>query len=109
MITYDENENVAQKLNYENDVLSGPAEFYQDGSPVMYAQFENGVLNGPATFFVNGSKSAETIFKDGVINGVFTSFDMLGRIIREANYVDGQMDGDCYTYYPDGIVQEKAF
>ena len=47
----------------------------------------------------NGSSIVEEA-ANGVINGVFTSFDRLGRIIREASYVNGQMDGNCYTYYP---------
>jgi len=109
MIIYDDNERIAQKLNYENNKLSGSAEFYQDGVPLMYSQFQNGVLNGPAILFVDGIKSGETTFKNGVIDGIFASFDKQGRIIREATYVNGKMEGDCYLYYPDGIVQEKSF
>ena len=75
MVIYDNNEQVAQKLNYEDNVLSGPAEFYQDGVPLMYTQFQNGTINGPATLFNKGIKSAETTFKNGVIEGIFVSFD----------------------------------
>lgn len=107
-VIYDSKGNISCKLQYDEGVLSGPAEFYNDGSPLMFCSFKNGKQEGEATFFNNGTKSAKAFFRNGVFEGEFTSYDSDGNIIRVAEYVGGQQHGLCQAFYPDGTLLEQS-
>lgn len=107
-VIYDGDGNVSCKVNYEDGVLSGPAEFFMNGVPLMYTTFKDGKQEGEATFFTNGVKSATAFFKNGLFNGDFTSFDAEGHVIRIAEYVDGKQHGSCQVFYPDGTILEQS-
>jgi antitoxin component YwqK of YwqJK toxin-antitoxin module len=105
---FDENGQLANKLNYDSGQLSGPAEFFFAGKPTMIASFANGKLEGEATLFSNGVKVGVTNFKDGLFDGEFTSFDNVGNVIRVATYAGGLQNGECKTFYPDGTLMEHS-
>lgn len=107
-VIYDEKGSIACKLKYEEGILSGPAEFYSNGSPLMFCTFIDGKQEGEATFFNNGSKSAKAFFKNGVFEGDFTSYDPDGNVIRVAEYVGGKQHGLCQSFYPDGTLLEQS-
>lgn len=66
-IMYDENGNIAHKLNYKDGVLDGPAEFYQDGELIMSTSFENNEMSGKTTFFMDGVESSAITLKNGTV------------------------------------------
>ena len=107
-VIYDVDGNISCKVNYENGVLSGTAEFFMNGAPLMYTAFKDGQQEGEAIFFTNGVKTATAFFKNGLFNGDFTSFDTEGHIIRVTEYVDGKQHGSCQVFYPDGTILEQS-
>ncbi|MDR2067641.1 MAG: hypothetical protein LBP41_01470 [Holosporaceae bacterium] len=109
MVIFDENEKTACKLNYENGLLSGPAEFFLAEQPLMLTFFKNGVQEGETTFFSNGVKVGTVNFLNGAFEGEFTSFDGEGNVIRTAAYSGGLQNGECKAFYPDGVLMEHSF
>ncbi len=107
-VIYDANGNIAYKVNYVDGVLSGAAEFFSDGLPLMITAFKDGKQEGETTFFSNGVKSATVTYKNGLFEGDFTSFDADGNITRVAEYVGGKQHGTCQVFYPDGTLLEQS-
>lgn len=107
-VIYDSDGNVSYKVNYDDGVLSGPAEFFTDNTLIMIAAFANGKLEGDATFFNGGVKVATATFHNGLFEGDFTSFDNNGNIVRVAEYVNGKQHGVCQAYYADGTLLEQS-
>ncbi|MDR2766141.1 MAG: hypothetical protein LBB63_01610 [Holosporaceae bacterium] len=108
MVIYDENGKVSGKLNYDNGILSGPAEFFLSEKPLMLTFFENGLQEGESILFSNGIKVGVANYRCGVLEGAFTSFDNEGNVIRIAIYAGGSQNGECQTFYPDGTLMEQA-
>ncbi|MDR2794349.1 MAG: hypothetical protein LBB12_01055 [Holosporaceae bacterium] len=108
-LIYDDGGQLTHRLMYENGVLSGPAEFFFAGKPLMNTFFKNGLQEGEAVFFSNGIKVGVAYFKRGLFDGDFTSFDAAENVVRIAKYVAGQQEGSCLLYYPDGTLMEESF
>ena len=71
---------------------------------------DNGKLkDGVYTKYYKNSKKVylKEVFKDGVIQK-FTSYSKNGRISREGNYKDGQLEGDFNIYYDSGQLASHA-
>ncbi|GHT97183.1 hypothetical protein FACS1894126_0740 [Alphaproteobacteria bacterium] len=107
-LLYDDQGQLTHRLLYENGVLSGPAEFFLLGKPLMNTNFKNGLQEGEVTFFSNGIKAGVAHFQGGRFEGDFTSIDAFGNITRVAKYAAGQQNGECTIYYPDGTVMEQS-
>jgi antitoxin component YwqK of YwqJK toxin-antitoxin module len=108
MIAFDENGKIACKINYENGLLSGPAEFYLAEQPLMLTFFKNGVQDGETTFFSNGIKAGTVNLLSGVFDGEFTSFDSECNVIRVAAYAGGSQNGECKIFYPNGVLMQHS-
>lgn len=93
-------------------------DYYESGIPKAYYEYENGELNGPfQEFFDQGEWTQEPLdaaqpgggiqFKEklvgtqilregdylnGKLDGPVTYYDERGRVIREENYVDGELE-----------------
>lgn len=60
-------------------------------------------LNGVGyTLFDNGDTSEISTYTNGRIDGYRKVFNQDGRLNQYVEFSDGQMDGSCISYYPDG-------
>lgn len=73
-------------------------------------QLQNGVFMGLVRIYEKGKLAKEhSVNAKGNIQGRAREFSPTGRVLREANYDDGQERGLVRSFYPDGKLRRVIF
>jgi antitoxin component YwqK of YwqJK toxin-antitoxin module len=102
MESYDAAGVLESTMAFSQGKLHGPC-FYGTGKRVtLEMAFENGVQQGwMNTYHENGELQSCVQYQEGLMEGLHQVFDDKKGLVRTAFYVQGQLDGEVVTFYPD--------
>ncbi|MBP9692066.1 MAG: toxin-antitoxin system YwqK family antitoxin, partial [Alphaproteobacteria bacterium] len=108
-LSYDEKQNLKEKITFHEGLSHGPAEFYKNGQPLMFTQFYKGKQHGETVFFDEaGMVTGRVQYEMGEKHGQSIAYDRMGRIQRIDNYQMGLLEGPSLAYYPNGSLLESG-
>lgn len=100
-----ENNQIALKLNYKNNILNGPQlEYFFHGNRKSQKFFKSGKLNGTQYFFHLDPESISRIenYKNGLKHGLFISFFQEGHPSTIEFFKNGKLKKQKYKWGQNG-------
>lgn len=107
--TYDAAGHLKNKIVYQRGIPHGPAEFYNNGLPLIQTYFHEGKQHGETTLFNEmGLVREQTQYQWGVKQGKSVVYDPFGEISRIIYYHNGLLEGPMAAYYSSGSLCEEG-
>lgn len=88
-----------------DNTFTGTIASYNDNGSSAVLQYVNDILNGPAKYYENGQLFAALNYSNGLLDGRCIWYDGMGHAIKEVEYKDGIKSGR-YEYRGDGSNME---
>lgn len=98
------------RFTYKAGVLEGPAAVERAGRPVVAMTFKGGQLEGPMQTFdaASGRLLYEATYTAGLLDGRATVYGDDGTKQRASDYRAGLLDGEVVEYGPNGEVKART-
>jgi antitoxin component YwqK of YwqJK toxin-antitoxin module len=74
---------------------------------IKRGNYINGKLEGKIEKYYDGKLIEEINYKEGKIQGFFKEFDIEGKLIRQEEYKNDILHGECMSWYSNGSFREK--
>lgn len=84
--------------------------YYPDGTLQSRSHWRDGLSHGTQSQYHRTGKLREAAeYRNGIrVDGPAETFDENGKLRDRMNYVNGQLDGELLSYYPDGTVSGRT-
>jgi len=82
--------------------------FAPSGEPISSETYKQNVLHGPATYFQNGCRYLEVIYKNGLKDGTERHFVDGQTIVEETEWMDGHKHGPSVLFF-DGLSRTRYY
>lgn len=82
--------------------------FAPSGEPISSESYSQNVLNGPATYFQNGCRYLELSYQNGLKHGIERHYVDGETIVEETTWCEGQKHGPSTVYF-DGMSKTNWF
>ena len=108
VVSFDDSDNIAAMLNYQNGRPHGEQViYYEDGQVKSKINFKAGFEHGEGVdYYENGRVREQKNYKGGELHGEWIRYYENGQIRSSRNYKDGQITGDLIEYYQDGQIKD---
>jgi antitoxin component YwqK of YwqJK toxin-antitoxin module len=78
------------------------------GQPSTKMRFVKGQIDGPASFFHEGRVVRQANYQAGLLEGEVSDFDRDGGLIQVAQYRANVLEGPLRRYWPGGALMEEV-
>ena len=82
--------------------------FAPSGEPISLENYQNNILDGPAVYFQNGLRYLEVTYKEGVKHGIERYFVDGETIVEETQWCEGEKHGTSTVYF-DGMSKVSYY
>ena len=80
---------------------------HEAGLPSAKLRFVKGQIDGPATFFNEGRVVRQATYRDGLLEGEVSDYDRDGGLVQMATYQANVLQGLLRRFWPDGALMEE--
>ena len=102
MESYDAAGVLESTMTFSQGKLHGPCLYATGKRVTLEMAFENGVQEGwMKTYHENGELQSSVLYQEGRMEGLHQVFDDKKGVVRTSVYVQGQLEGEVITFYPD--------